>query len=556
MTYYPTYVGTYQVQLCVTDNCSHRVCTTKSIDVQLKQNTIAPDFTASSINITRGESIEYRDITSDPENKIQYWGWWLDHVPGTSWGACQRCYERGEDNYSGVELKQYTVPGTYEVRLLVHEDIGYAGLSKTITVDVKDNVITEMANNPITSPVSNAAISGDYVAYQLSRTIYMYKRNGNSWNRLATLTWPNDGGSSTWVALAFEDNTLVARNDKAIYIWQKPASGDWVNATPTQSITSATVGGFGAALKGNRLVVLSESVRDGNHTFLHVYEKTSTLWPTTPTSQINVGYGAKSSIKAVLDDVSIVVSQSNADELYKGRLAIYEKSGTTWALQATLTKNTYYFAAGLDISNGVIVATNPSVYHTGATPRESYVYVRPAAGWQTNAEPTATLTLETPEPVAAESNSAKINGDNIVTKVGRQIVLYHKPYDGWHDMKETVRLKKVTPLTTDWPSVYMDLDRNYVTVSTYLDNQLGNYIFEIEPTFCDDPQTIPSFNIANGESISNQKGIVTIGGSGGNAIIQGGGVGKFRGTQIILKPGFQAKTYSKVTITATTCEDF
>lgn len=556
LTYYPIYVGTYQVQLCVTDKCNNRVCTTKSINVQLKQNTIAPDFTASSINITRGESIQYRDITSDPENKIQHWGWWLDHVPGTSWGACQRCYMRGEDSYSGVETKQYTVPGTYEVRLMVHEDIGYAGLSKTITVDVKDNIITEMANNAITNPVSGAAVSGNYVAYILNpRTIYLYKRNGNSWNRLATLTWPNDGGTNPWVGVTFEDNTLVVRNEKAIYIWQKPASGDWVNATPTQSITSATAGAFVVALKGNRMVVLSESVRDGNHTFLHVYEKTSTLWPTTPTAQINVGYGVKSTIGAVLDDVSIVVSQSNSDDLYKDRLAIYEKSGATWVLQATLTKNTYYFAAGLGISNGVIVATNPSVYHTGATPRESYVYVRPAGGWQTNAEPTATLTLETPEPVAAEANSARIDGDNIVTKVGRQIVLYHKPYNGWHDMKETVRLKKVTPLTTDWPTVYMDLDKNYVTVSTFLDNQLGNYIFEIEPTFCDDPQTLASFNIANGESISNQKGVLTIGG-GGSAIIQGGGVGKFRGTQITLKPGFQAKPYSNVTITGTTCEDF
>jgi hypothetical protein len=122
-------------------------------------------------------------------------------------------------------------------------------------------------------------------------------------------------------------------------------------------------------------------------------------------------------------------------------------------------------------------------------------------------------------------------------------------------MKETARIKKVPHLSTDWPYVSADVSGNYLAVARYLTTEGKNtYFYEIEPEFCDDVESLDNFNLAYGESISNQKGVVTVAETQG--IVGMGAVLKIRAVQTVIKPGFQAKFGSNVVITSTTCEDF
>lgn len=558
-------IGQYQVRLCITDGCGDKVCSpSKNVNVTQFVNTVFPDFIASDVNIKRRQSIRFTDITSDPQNKIVHWGWYFERTPGTSLGVCDVCLER--DEYVSYVDHQYNTPGTFEATLNIHENLGFEGRSKSITINVEDNVIHEdfeKFNNFQTRVLDSY---GNRVIFQgTDGKFWIYKKNGNTWGLEAKL------GTSPVLSfpekVRMHDNKVVVLKDDKLYYFFR-VGGSWVDRTEQDEILINGGEIFDFDISSSTLAVSSEQNLGALTGVLSIYTTNDVstsgtgdrAWFHVYDHNLNTSIGDDYKVAAHDETVAISTGLQSSPVRYQVKIFDQNFSGN-WAHVATLESTNNSFGNALDISDNAVVVTTKS----GGTTR-GHLFQKPTSGWSgVITSETTTLNIENPSNGAvAWDDEVRIDGDNVVMSGNRgYVTLFQKPLNGWgsaSSLLETARFELNSGTFNRWGyNVIFGFHNNNVVISNGFSTGSFNkslYFFEVEPTLCDDSEILDGFNIVNGASISNSKGVLTIGGGAGGAIINNGGTGDFRGTSITIKNGFHARAGSMVEIVATNCDDF
>ncbi len=228
----------------------------------------------------------------------------------------------------------------------------------------------------------DTAVVSAFADYDNLGAAYVYERTGSGWQQVAKLT-ASDGvdgenGDFLGISLAISGDTVVlgaALDDNengtdagAVYVYVKPA------------------GGWPAAM-------------------------TETVKIMAPTAAPDRGFGSAVSLKG---DTLVVGSPGKDDALVSGDVFVYERSGTAWALKATLN------VAGLTGSDsfGTILDFDGETIAVGAFGQDSskgavYVYNKPAGGWSDKGHD-ALLIADDAQANDFFGGSVAVDGDTIL----------------------------------------------------------------------------------------------------------------------------------------------
>ncbi len=228
----------------------------------------------------------------------------------------------------------------------------------------------------------DTAVVSAFADYDNLGAAYVYERTGSGWQQVAKLT-ASDGvdgenGDFLGISLAISGDTVVlgaALDDNengtdagAVYVYVKPADG-WPAAM------------------------------------------TETVKIMAPTAAPDRGFGSAVSLKG---DTLVVGSPGKDDALVSGDVFVYERSGTAWALKATLN------VAGLTGSDsfGTILDFDGETIAVGAFGQDSskgavYVYNKPAGGWSDKGHD-ALLIADDAQANDFFGGSVAVDGDTIL----------------------------------------------------------------------------------------------------------------------------------------------
>jgi hypothetical protein len=263
---------------------------------------------------------------------------------------------------------------------------------------------------------------------------------------LATLQDPGAMGEDFFgISVASSSNTVVVgapTNSRlgSAYIYVRGASG-WP-ATPTTIVRDPSAAtddqfGFSVAMSGNTVVIGSRGTLTGGGA-LYIYVKGASGWPTTPTTTLpdpsakaqNFGY-------SVAVSGGTVVASAGAMASVPGKVYIYDKGSSGWPTSPTTELRDPGAAASDQF--GWSVATNGESVFVGAlgagSGGETYIYLKESSGWPkkpttTLSDPAETTNDQFGMSVALSRSTAIVGAEGTDSMAGAAYI-YPKQGAGW-----------------------------------------------------------------------------------------------------------------------------
>ena len=283
---------------------------------------------------------------------------------------------------------------------------------------------------------------------------YVFTRQSGAWSQVAKLT-ASDGVREDYfgASVAVDEDTVVVRAYGSVYLFTKPASGDWADATETAKLTSL---GGGIAVDGDTIVVGADSVL--------VFTKPATGWANASvTARLTASDGAANDdfgYSVAVEGDTVVVGAPWGDDIYgsgPGSVYLFTKPATGWATATETAKLAASDGADYD-RFGHSVAVNGDTVLVGidhgkrVSPEDGddsspYLFTKPDSGW-VNATETAKLTHFGVGARSYWGKSVAVDGDTIT--VG--LYIHHITVQVDRDRDDQVGLVYVYDVS-DWTAI-------------------------------------------------------------------------------------------------------
>ena len=540
--------GPHIVQMCVTDGCGKRDCSSQTINVQVYQTGVYAAFTANKTLIKEGETVTFFD-NSYPRSKIKQWVWNFEYEKD---GVKTRVNEGNSKvlkSYQYDVQHRYTNPGKYKVRLYAQDDIikqgsfyydAYVNVLKS--KEYKDDLISSSSYNP---DYEGIAVYEDYIVApsRNSGQAYVYKKGNSSWIRVATLR-TSDGGAIHRTTMY--GNTIVCSGLNKLYIYEK-GSSEWSSRQETKFI-SLPKQIRGIDFQGNTIAVAV------NFQKVYIYEKSSSGWSNNPAAIIDPGIN--NSLDIALDGNTVVVGY-----LYN-QVVVIEKQGTWKQVAYWLADETLYDDEPTDLrmcrvdidNNTIVVGAIDEAKPQGSNDlRAVYVYEKPSQGWFNNLRPVAKL-VNSGERDHFFARDVTISGKNIIAYGGYGMYLFEKPEQGWRSMNsETIRLLGDNSRWANNGEVVAYESRVVSTDGYTGDNGsvTSMYIYDLDAYYTE--PCISEFNERNFIAAAGENKEITSGKISVRGTVRANATTKFIAIETVLRPGFHAQSGSTLFITPTSC---
>lgn len=281
--------------------------------------------------------------------------------------------------------------------------------------------------------------------------------SATDWMQLAKLTasdgQPND---DLGISVAMSGNTVVAGVSRAVYLFEKPATG-WQNMTQLAELTpSEQVNGFGysVAIDGD-IVVVGVPGYDSDNGAVYVYVKPRNGW-TNMTETAILTAGAENHYYPIGYSVAIGNDTVLADS-YEGTTLVYVKPPSGWQVGPTTPKASLtmpYGTESLAISeqDTVVLGALDETYLEGS----AFVFLKPKGGWSGKVPPVAQLVPSDPTFFFGRAVGIDKEGDTVVAGAYNgcefcdlgALYVFVEPAHGWADMRQTAKLKNHNKLTS------------------------------------------------------------------------------------------------------------
>ena len=341
-----------------------------------------------------------------------------------------------------------------------------------------------------------------------SGAAYVYIRQLVTWSQVAKLT-ASDGADGDWFgySVAVEGDTVVVsafQDDNsrgAAYLFTKPTTGGWTDATETARLTASdrTIGdAFGRVAVEGDTVVVGAVGDDDNGSWsgsAYVFTKPPTGWTSTSTAaKLTASDGVANDwfgiSEAVGGDTVVVGTYDYTD--YgpdSGTVYLFTKPGNGWAT-ATETAKLTAFDGDAGDNFGFRVAVNGDTVVAGARRDDDnglnsgtvYLFTEPGNGWATATE-TAKLTASDGDAGDDFGVSVAVDEDTVVvgarwdddngSKSGSAYVFTKPTSGGWATATETAKLIASDGAADDGFGTSVAVDGDTVVVSAPLDDYNG-----------------------------------------------------------------------------------
>lgn len=349
------------------------------------------------------------------------------------------------------------------------------------------------------------AISGNTAAVVGSGVVYVFERSGADWmnmTQVAKLT-ASDGTTSDGFgrSIAIDGDTVVVgkmgygygygasnfslcggSSHGAVYVFVKPTSG-WTNTTETAELTAYKgLHRFGrsVAISGDTVVVgapyQSSSVPLGWPGAVYVFVKPTEGWTnmTTATAELTASdqvspieflfqreFGFGQSVAINGDTIAVGMKHSWNGQV-PGAVYMFSKPGTGWATMTetaklTLPGESYYTCEKIALSDDMMVLVANDCSALQATP-QIYVFVKPHAGWTSDAMPVASFDADFRDmrlfPYNGPVSVAVIGNTIVATSAGGTAAhVFTYDYDTTDITAPNVWLQAPTATNTNTPIV-------------------------------------------------------------------------------------------------------
>lgn len=287
------------------------------------------------------------------------------------------------------------------VKILVKvNDLEYEGMDPTIYTFSPLSKLLPVDSTYQQKYGNSVAIHGDITAISTlsnnpeDKVVYLYKYNSNTrlYHEIAKLrssdaSSNNDFGKS----IAFDNNTIIVGASNAVYVYEKPSNGNWINATESVKLTSPKNGesdnfASSIALQENTIVVGADNSFEstvGGAGAIYVFEKRNNeSWIKHPqytkiTASTPSEYAYFGRSVAIDRNAIVVGAVGTYNNIYRsGSAYVFEKSSNeSWKnysqskeLHASDASVGDFFGSKVAIENGLIVIA-------GSNNREASLYI-------------------------------------------------------------------------------------------------------------------------------------------------------------------------------------
>jgi gliding motility-associated-like protein len=310
----------------------------------------------------------------------------------------------------------------------------YEGFGSAVRVD-GNHMVVGIPQNSATQAIGGLA--------------YVYKLDGaNQWIKIAELT-PSDLGKYTMFGrqVAISGNTIVLSGsdytgkgggrDK-LYVFEKPASGEWVSTTENYTIEKPFISEISGilfeqfVLRGNDLIAQTGAVGMQG---IEVYRRTTGQFELIQSIPIPGGSGFPQWNLAIGDDFFAMGTEnySNPDNS-SGAVFVYEKTGPAYnatpaVLKAAEQSASEWRAFGLNIAIHATTLFVQGLRYDGTYNQVFYIMEKPMGGWVDASYPAL---IEEPGyayrsvQIAASENYLLAADEDLTAVIG-----FKKPATGW-----------------------------------------------------------------------------------------------------------------------------
>ena len=328
------------------------------------------------------------------------------------------------------------------------------------------------------------------------------------------LGWSVAMEDDTVVLGAYNHDSGPGAGSGAAYVFTKPTSGGWVTATETAKLTAfdgAAGDTFGVAVgvNGDTVVVgaLYDDDNGADSGAAYVFTKpTSGGWAdATETAKLTALEGAPNDqfgIAVGVDGDTVVVGAWKDDDggAISGSAYVFTKPTSGGWVTATETAQLTALDAAAYDNFGVSVAVDGDTVvvgayqadNGGASSGSAYVFTEPNSGWAT-ANETAKLTASDRADDDYFGWSVAVDGDAVVVGSYQDddngadsgsAYLFTKPNGGWADATETAKLTASDGAASDQFGIAVAVDGGTVVVGSNRDDDNGSgsgsaYVYEV-----------------------------------------------------------------------------
>ena len=286
----------------------------------------------------------------------------------------------------------------------------------------------------------------------------------------------------------------------AAYVFTKPATGGgWADATETAKLTASDgaafdVFGGSVAVAGDAVVVGANDDNSGGSGSAYVFVKPSSGdWAdATETAKLTASDGADGDdfgASVSLDGDTVVVGAWQTDHVdtSSGAAYVFTEPGTGWADATETAKLTashgaaydeFAYSVGVDGDTVVVGAYGDD--EDGESSGAAYVFTRPENGWISTTTETAKLTASDGAYGGGFGWSVGVDGDTVVVGATRNdsngsAYVFTKPATGWTSTSTSTNLTASDGAANDQFGTSVAVDGNTVVVGADQDNDNGYY---------------------------------------------------------------------------------
>ncbi len=368
-----------------------------------------------------------------------------------------------------LKLSDVSQSDTYKALIKV-SDMAYEGVAPKALSFEELNKIGASIPMADANFGRSVAISGDIAVIGANNAdgtglayIYEYQRESDAFMQKAVLSaTDSNSGDSFGLSVAISGDTVVVgayghdhptTDTGAVYVFEKPTTGNWVDATQNIKLSSNTgryydYFGYSVAISGDTIVVGARGDDDsGNNSgAAYVFEKPTSEWA-------SISKGAK-----------LTASDGTTEDRFGISVAI---SGDTVVVGADHNDN-----IGDDLDS-------------------TYVFEKPILGWA-NISQNAKLSASDGAVGDGFGRRVSVSGDTVVVGAyyddntysdSGSVYIFEKPVLGWANTFEDAKLTASDAAQGDLFGFSVAISSDAIVVGSYLDDDSGNksgaaYIFE------------------------------------------------------------------------------
>jgi PKD repeat protein len=547
-----SFPGTYDVSLCIKDECGNNICTSKKITVLDPTNAVTPYFVPDRITIRKGETVTFYD-KSFPISMIDHWSWYFEldkrltgqpaNRPDDGWYPT-----RGRPSQVSIS-HTYNKAGMFKVRLYVAVSEFSAGSFYDVLIEVKDT--PELKPGFEFKYSANYNLSDDIIAANHGSLINILKKVGpNNWVNKESFSTRY----ATFLGISLKQDKLLIKLTRdfkntisyGIIEGVGERNGNFVDLLSDELPSNL----FGKPLKDSKMDInnLKEVIVVQNEiTGAYLY-------------YVSNGNVIKTRLKDTEADIGRVFIDYNSIILHIDKsIIIYEKVNQNWDF--TNQKKISGPFAAIGYSKNSVVASAPAGALSFNDPVAT-IFSRTGPGWATNQLPSAKLYIQDDDEIK-NSLSFSIPDINSLDVAEKYLVIKVDLVNGSKSLRRKFIFKRFSNFWTTSKQSFKvsDVQKDLLSSNTsnydfltYRQSTGLMTIYDYE-NYCNlELYDQPTFTII-GEELDISKGVITLGGLDASSF-DSGAKARYFGKTITLKPGLVVKSGATIIFkSVATCDD-